>query len=81
MGNIIYIIKFNFHVFSIEILHVNKNLKKSLKNNNWIYIVYIICFVLVNTEIFANLSNCKEFGLIKCENLVLDGGQGKLGAW
>lgn len=35
----------------------------------------------LNTPFFANLSNCTEFGIIKCENLELVGGQGKLGAW
>lgn len=35
----------------------------------------------LNTPFFGNLSNCKEFGIVKCENLILDGGQGKLGAW
>ena len=43
--------------------------------------LYHLYLVLVNLPYFANLSNCSEFGLIKCENLVLDGGKGKLGAW
>ena len=37
--------------------------------------------LLVNTPFFANLSDCRSFGIAKCENLQLDGGQGKLGAW
>jgi len=35
----------------------------------------------LNQPFFANLSNCNEFGIVKCENIVLDGGQGKIGAW
>ncbi|XP_002167315.2 lysophosphatidylserine lipase ABHD12 isoform X1 [Hydra vulgaris] len=30
---------------------------------------------------FANLSSCKDFGLVKCEQVYLNGYAGKLGAW
>jgi len=40
-----------------------------------------IYFFLVNIPFFANLSDCRSFGLVKCENIQLDGGQGMLGAW
>ena len=35
----------------------------------------------VATPFFANLSDPQSFGLVKCEQLFLDGNAGKIGAW
>ena len=38
-------------------------------------------FILVRTPWFANYSACKDFGVLSCENVFIDGHVGKLGAW
>jgi len=35
----------------------------------------------IRTPWFANLTDCTSFGLVKCENIYIQGRDGKLGAW
>jgi len=35
----------------------------------------------IRSPLFANLSDCKSFGLIKCENVFIHGTDGRIGAW
>merc|ERR1712168_687626 len=35
----------------------------------------------IRTPWFANLSDCRSFGLVKCENIYIRGRDGLLGSW
>lgn len=46
-----------------------------------IKIIFDYDYIIVRGPWVGNISACRDFGVVKCENFFLDGPSGKLGSW